>query len=537
MKEKINGRHRAWSWQLRGQGGRVGLFGEHPRFAFHCLQTFRVTPLSDMSFPFQVRPVRFCRGLRLLLFILCSQRAMAQVYYLDISKQTLALPERSMYVEQVVDGRAGKPASIGTIYKGLNDKSAPVLFRQSLETEFTAWLGQQLPARPTDRPVLLCVRQLLVSETVTNNLLGGNTTATAQLAVDLYIRRPEGYQFIGSRNAQLNRPGISMNADHALHVAQLLQQCLAVLTVADLTAAAGRPSRSLAQVLATATAGPTKAAILRAARPRRGVYFSFEQFIANQPDTAAQVRIDTVRGNTLRAKALGTNTGTNGLGWEGTILLRAKVRANGSLVPMKQVWGFADGNQAFVRQGNLYRPLNRLRDFYTYVGAAPMDYTASRQRVLGSGAVGLGGVAGRPITGAIDTPEDDTGQPMVFALNMSTGYVAPYPPLGQPLPHDTAFIYVYRPASGPAEAQPILLNDHVVGKLLPGQYLELMWPHFGQAVRLSMGTAGGHTLLVVPNTATANYIRLLPGATLTPWHWMPAKQGEAEVDALERPGK
>ena len=492
----------------------------------------------SFQFPFFDRPGWFRLGLCLLLFAFCSGPALAQVFYLDLSKQPLELPRRVVSVEQVVDGRPGRPASVGTIYKGLNEKSVPVLFRQSLEAELTAWLGQQLPARPTDQPVvLLCVRQLLVSETVTNNLLGGNTTAMAQLAVDLYTRRPEGYQFIISRNAQLNRPGISMNADHALHMAQLLQQCLATLTAADLTAAAGRPLRSLAQVLATAPAGPTKAAILRAVRPRRGVYFSFEQFVANHPDTAAQVRVDTVRGNTLRAKALGTNTGTNGLGWEGTILLRAKVRANGSLVPMKQVWGYADGTQAFVRQGNLYRPLNRLRDFYTYVGAAPIDYSASRQRVLGSGAVGLGGVAGRPIAGAIDTPEDDTGQPMVFALNMSTGYVAPYPPLGQPLPHDTAFIYVYRPASGPAEAQPILLNDHVVGKLLPGQYLELKWPHFGQAMRLSMGTAGGPTLLVVPNTATANYIRLRPGAALTPWHSMPATQGEAEVDALEKPRK
>ena len=489
-----------------------------------------------MPFPLTLfgRSGWFRLGLCLLLFAFCSRPALAQVYYLDLSKQPLDLPGRVVSIEQVVDGRPGRPASVGTIYKRMNDKPVPVLFRQSLETELTAWLGQQLPARPTDQPVLLCVRQLLVSETIANNLLGGNTTATAQLAMDLYIHQRGGYQFIRSRTAQLNWPGSNTNADHAWQVAQLLQQCLAALTAADLTAAAGRPQRRLAQVLAMAPAGPPKAAILRAARLRRGVYFSFEQFATNQPDTAAQVRIDTVRGNTFRAKALGPNTGTNGLGWEGTVLLRAKVRANGSLVPMKQVWGFAQGNQAFVRQGNLYRPLNRLRDFYTYVGAAPMDYKASRERVLGSGNVALGGVAGRPITGAIDTPEDDTGQPMVFALNMTTGYVAPYPPIGQPMPHDTAFIYVYRPASGPVEAQTILLNDRVVGQLLPGQYLELTWPHFGQAVRLSVGIAGGPTLLVVPNTATANYIRLRSGAALTPWQWMSATQGEAEVDALEK---
>lgn len=289
------------------------------------------------------------------------------------------------------------------------------------------------------------------------------------------------------------------------------------------------------------TSKAVKPPILRAAQPKSGVYFSFEQFVANRPDTTAQVQLDSVRGNTLRAKTLGRNTNTNGPGWEGTILLRAKVRtASGRTVPLQQVWGFASRGQAFVRQGNLYRPLTRLRDFYTYVGAAPIDYEATRQRAkslaFGWGnAAAPGGTAGHPITGALpNTPDDDSGQPMVFAINMQTGYVAPYPPPGRPLTADTAFVYVYRAANGPAQAQPILLNDHLIGQLRPGQYLEIMWPHFGNAMRLSMGTAGGPTLLAVPNTTTTNYVKLQAGPALSPWQWMPTAQGEAEVDALEK---
>ena len=142
---------------------------------------------------------------------------------------------------------------------------------------------------------------------------------------------------------------------------------------------------------------------------------------------------------------------------------------------------------------------------------------------------------GHPITGMLpNTPEDDTGQPMVFAINMRTGYVAPYAPTMQSLPADTAFVYVYRFTNGPAEAQPILLNDQVIGKLRPGQYLELVWPHFGAAMRLSQGTAGGPTILVVPNTSTANYVKLQSKTALSPWQWMLPSQGEAEVDSLEK---
>ena len=306
------------------------------------------------------------------------------------------------------------------------------------------------------------------------------------------------------------------------------------------TAATSRAAQAQAPaVVATATAKP---AILRAAQPRTGVYFSFEQFAANRPDTTAQLQPDCVRGNSLRAKTLGANTNTNGRGLEGTLLLQAKVhRADGRTVPMQQVWGFARTGQAFVRQGNPFRYLTRPRGFYTYVGAAPIDYEATRQRGTalaygyGAGSPASGGKAGHPITGALpNSRDDDTGQPMVFAINMQTGYVAPYPPARLAMPADTAFVYVYRPNNGPAEAQPVLLNDRLIGQLRPGQYLELAWPHFGNAMRLSVGTAGGPTLMAVPNTATANYVKLQTGQAISPWHWMLPAQGEVEVDALEK---
>lgn len=310
----------------------------------------------------------------------------------------------------------------------------------------------------------------------------------------------------------------------------------ALLLVGALAGPAARAQAPMATVKAV------KLPVLRATQPKSGVYFSFDQFAANRPDTTAQVQLDSMRGNTLRAQALGQYANTNGWGWEGTILLRAKVRtANGRGVPMEQVWGFALGGQAFVRQHNLYRPLTRLRDFYTYVGAAPIDYQATNQRAwnlaLGVGRLAApGGRPRRPITGTLpNSPDDDTGQPMVFAINMQTGYVAPYPPAGQASPPDTAYVYVYRPNDGSPAAQTILLNDQVIGTLLPGQYLELVWSHFGNAMRLSLGKAGGPTFMAVPNTATANYVKLQAGKARSPWKWMLPAQGEAEVDELEKP--
>ena len=98
-----------------------------------------------------------------LLLLLLVGPAHAQVYYLNLSYSSFNVPERNVFVEAVVDGRPGQPP-IGTVYQGLNNRTAAVLFRQGLVPEFTNWLQTNLPRRPTDRPIVLCLRQLRISE-------------------------------------------------------------------------------------------------------------------------------------------------------------------------------------------------------------------------------------------------------------------------------------------------------------------------------------------------------------------------------------
>ncbi|WP_046243285.1 hypothetical protein [Hymenobacter terrenus] len=441
---------------------------------------------------------------------------MGKPYYLDLSKQRLNVPDRNVYVEQVVDGRLGQP-TIGIVHRGLQNQQVPMLFQQGLVPELTAFLQQKLPQRTNNHSVALCVRQLRVNET----LSGFSELASADLAADVYLHLSDGYHFVHSVAAHVDDRALETTLLHAPHVALLLQNCLLQLTNANWELPLRRPARTLAQLATDRPPTPSRPAVLRAAAPRRGAYYSFEQFLTNRPDTTARVRPDTLRSNTL--------------GWEGTLVLHARVRtADGARVPTRKIWGFSDGRQAYVRQRNTYRPLTRQGDFYTFVGSAPLDIAAANQRAWGYG-VRRGGAAGAPITGyPFDGPEDNTGQPMVFSLDTRTGQVAPYPPLGQPQQADTAFVYVYRPIGSAPGAQRLLLNDREVGRLQPGQYLELAWPHFGQAMRLSIESASGPTLLMVPNASTANYVKVRSCSGYTPWQWMPVRQGEAEVDALEK---
>ncbi|MBF9222021.1 hypothetical protein [Hymenobacter ruricola] len=446
-------------------------------------------------------------------------------FYLDLSAEGISTPKRLFYVEKVIDGRGGQTA-IGLINHGLNNKPAAVLFRNGLEPELTAWLQQQMPPRPTDHPVALCVRQLRVGEAITLKGLGTKAMATADLVADVYERQPDGYHFVCNVADRISTRGVNADYDHIRHLASLLERCLAQASAANWEAAARRPARTLAQLpIDRPQAG--RPAIVRAVAPRAGVYFTVEDFLANRPDTTAVLQLDTVRAGSF------SNTAAD---WEGTLLLKAQVRtAGGDRVNKNNVWGFSDGRQAYMRQVNLYRPLTRQAEFFTFVGAAPVDVDAMNQQAKrfaeNQGFGGGGALGGALFSGAgLGT----TGQPVVYGLDWRTGLASPMLGPGLPPRHDTAFVYVYRPLGGPREAQRLLLNDHEVGQLQPGQYLELMWPHFGRPMRLSVGTPGGPTVLLAPSTTAANYVRLVPNAPLSPWQWMPARQGEAEVDALEK---
>ncbi|UOQ72217.1 hypothetical protein [Hymenobacter cellulosilyticus] len=270
----------------------------------------------------------------LFLLALCSLLAgpaRAQTYYLDLGQQQIVLPDRVLHVEQVVDGRPGQSPTVGLVYRGLDNRQAAVLFLNGLEAELSSFLRKQLPARTGDHAVVLCVRELRINEQM------GKITeeASADLAADVYEHRPDGYHFVRSVAARTAKRALETTAQHPMHLALLLQQCLGQVAATDWAQTNLSPARALSQlatdVPVTLTAAGKKTplpAILRQA-PRPGVYYSFEQFLANRPDTTLTVHADTVP---LRLRGLDGRRL-----WRGVARFRpVTVDAKGKNQPMRQ---------------------------------------------------------------------------------------------------------------------------------------------------------------------------------------------------------
>jgi len=431
--------------------------------------------------------------------------------------QPLRVPGLPIYVEQVVNGQGGSPV-IG-IKHSSQDRQEAVMFRQSLEADLTAWLQQKMPQRPSDHVLALCFRQLRIGEAPrasTRNL----TPAIGTVAIDVFERLPDGYHFV-RQIASHSSGGIESTYLPSYLLAQLLQRSLMQLADTDWTRPRQQPALSLAQLTAPVPAkASSRAAILRASAPRRGVYFSFEQFLTNRPDTTTRLSLDTLR--------------SDAKGWEGTIRLQPTVyRSNGQRVGKHEVWGYSDGRQAYLRHNNSYRALTRQGDFFTFVGPAPHKevITMSSPQPMGMGT----GTTTVPAQGYFNN--DNSSPPVAYALDMRSGLGLPYPRPGQPPRADTAFVYVYRPLGGQAEARSVLVDDREVGQLRPGQFLEVTCTGLTRPMRVSTGTPGGPALLFLPDAATANYLKLVSSSAISPWQYMLPRQGEAEVDALEKQRK
>lgn len=474
--------------------------------------------------------VRFWRYLFSLAFCsLLAGHVQAQVYYIDLSQQHFLLPERKLQVEQVVDGRPGRPP-IGLVHRGLGNRVAAALFRQGLEIELAAFLQQQLPARPGDHAVVLCVRQLRISEQL------GQVTevASADLAVDIYEHLPDGYHFVRSVAARTSARAMETTAQHAVHISRLLQNCLWQINTADWAQVELSAARSLTQLaadnpVATLPTGKKKPlpAILRKA-PRRGVYHSFEQFLANLPDSTLIVRADTIQPRLPVVNGRGL--------WQGVARVRPEITdSRGKHLSIdKTVWGFSDGQQMYVQQEKKYYPLVRQGNFFTFIGEKPVDMGYVKARAE---AQARAEVIGAATVGTLN----HTGEPMPYAVYMRTGQLAPFPDPIRPHPArlDTAYVYIYRQADTSLEPVAIFLEGKKVGQIRPNEYLQVRWPYYARMMQLCLGLSAANICqLLVPDAARPNYLKIsAPTAatkSLPTWQWVGGSQGEADLNALDK---
>ncbi|QKG53077.1 hypothetical protein [Hymenobacter sp. BRD67] len=457
-------------------------------------------------------------GYFFLLLLGRAVPACAQVEYLSLDQQTLDLPQRTFYIEQVLDGRTDR-AGIGRIRPQaalvLTGSLRPADLYPNLVQGLTSFLQTQLPARPTDRPALLLVRELRVGELFTNGTAvsgptglltgtGGGIIRQARAVLDLYLHAADGYHFVQTATDTVRPTGmLGITPSHERNLKKTLERCLQQLSTPDWKTAQARPAQSLEALTKVGhVASPTLLYAILTTPVVPGYFPTFLSFRNNQPVPVPG----------LQAKA----TPRTAAGWENLPELTPVAAAGhaSGVVPAGS-WGFSDGQQLYIYHQGRYAILQRQENSFGFMG---MPDNASQE--LKAGNLLGAALANR--------------RPQPYTLDMVTGRTTQFADAGRPASANWVVrIYVYRNL-GAGPALPVFLNDQAVGELTENQVLTLTWTDPVHEPHLRLGSATAPELTFLPNFRQPVYVRgarkLDPAKQ--PLEIVPTRVGEFDLKAI-----
>ena len=434
--------------------------------------------------------------------------------YLAAPRAGASLLPGSVCIARVVDARfqrlgAGQFITTGPLLP------MPATFEEGLASTLESFFAHYAPGQPGATPLLLRVTGLSVA--APRGLM-----ARAGLVADLYAPQPDSsYRqvlHLALGNEQLAEFGM-FRAPHATNLGALLLNVAAASRAQD-TWLPGGPVVPAAYVRAVEPHPAEQLPVLAAEEPpQAGFYHSLPEFWANAPSELGPPDFDA--------------RPYSGVDWVGESEIKAyRFGPDGRRVPANDVWGFCDGRDFYLRQGNEFYRLRREGMGFVFrgrVGEGPaMHTTRTALNVLMLASVATGGpgvfttgVAERPAMMNLDLL---TG---VSTLTATTG--------GTDFRARPTQLYLYRPPA--AKGPPVrvrLAADEPAQELAAGDYLSFTLPA-SQAVQVCLLRAdGSETCLPVglaPEATT--YLECQPDQP-TPFQPVPAKTGETALRRLLR---
>jgi hypothetical protein len=412
-----------------------------------------------------------------------AQPRQAAPYIIDLSEQVLAVPGRTFFIKQVLDGRTSR-AGIGTVRRGMANVPQRAELKPTVAAALQALLTQQLPARPTDQPVLAVVRALHVQENITFT----SEQASDDVALDFYLLDAQNNARLAlSTSANVQSKGMETTARHPRQLAQALQTCLTQLAGVDWGSVAAQPGRPAAELLGSGrpVASLAYPVLTDSVRPA-GYYRTFLDFRNNSPVAASALVVVPER--------------VFGKGWGGVSTYTPYVQeADGTRgAALREAWGFSDGRQVYMYYHKRYWQLARQGDSFGFVGPSAADPGAVSTAGL------LGGLAGGAIAAA-----STSGRPIDYTLDLLTGRVSTLPDAERTATPDTVLLHIYcRKSSLGTKPEPVYLNDKLVGQIAENQTFTIPYTDHVSEVRLRLGTRTGRELVVQPDFLAPVYVKV-----------------------------
>lgn len=434
------------------------------------------------------------------------------VQYLAEPQGLTPLPVAPAYVARVLDARPYHTA-LGYTKAG-GAVAQPLMFREELATAMQSCFTRFAPGQPQAVPLVLRLTKLEADEE-TRYLSAAKVTATMEAV--LFAPQPDGtYRAVANFAQRLQRP-ISGGPGAALasHTANLAALFLNAAVVGADQAAwlAPGPSYSVAQLAAAAPAASRPLPAPGAPR-KPGFYYSWAEFSADTPGEPGMPEVEI--------------TSLAGSQWVGDADIKPYHLRNGKRVLATDVWGFSNGEQAYIRQGRDFYQLRPHENDYIFFGRSGADaLTHSTINVLGAASLLTTGVYVRSTN-----PEHRA----LYRLSTASGLISESESMGTTLASGgerPTQLFVYRPRG--AKGPPVrirLSTGEASQELRAGDFLSFSPPIGATTMVYLVPAAGPETALpVVATSQHAIYLECQPVAP-APLRQVKEDTGAAAVTRL-----
>lgn len=260
-------------------------------------------------------------------------------------------------VARVVDAR---PARTPLGYTKMAGAVAqPLLFREELGKTLGDFFARYAPGQPQAIPLTMRLTELSLAET-----RGFTPTVTARMQAEFYLRRPDSsYALVASfaRTAQQPVTGgpAATLVSHAANLGALLLSAAAVGGDQATWSATGPGYAAVPVAAVAASAAPTLAILVPDTQLQPGFYYSLADFTSNQPSEPGPPEVES-------RPYLGTE-------WAGDYEMNPYHQVNGRRVLATDVWGFCDGQAAYIGGVRIFIGCGSARAVVSFMGARARD--------------------------------------------------------------------------------------------------------------------------------------------------------------------
>lgn len=295
-----------------------------------------------------------------LLLLPLLSKSQDKVLFIELENEKFEIANRDFYISKVIDEREDKAITWTIQKRGVNHKHN-AQFKDGSEVAIFNFISNSLPKEEGQKEILIKIIDLQLSEIT----LSGLKICKAILKMDFYSYDDSGHfvKVYQTGSDKKERSSIGAARHHETRIREGIKHCLEKL------------GSSLKENLDLEFSENKEMEVSLPDNLVAGVYKNFEEFLANKPSITKEYYVNS-KPRTHKK-------------WNETSSFFPP-RDSNSNRKIKEIWGFSDGESAYILHQNEYFPIELEENTYRFVGFDKIDQAPLIATIIFGGLILVG---------------------------------------------------------------------------------------------------------------------------------------------------